>query len=74
MAYADWKQRSTLLSDAKRNTEQYKSAEIERACAAAYKAGEREGRKVAEAVAMNAIMLRQHLAPNAKVSDGENER
>lgn len=47
MAFADWKQRSALLSDAKRNTEKNKSAEIERACAAAYKAGERDGRKVA---------------------------
>lgn len=61
MAFAEWKQRSALLSEAKRNTEKHKSAEIERACAAAYKAGEREGRKVAEAVAMNAIMLRHQL-------------
>ena len=63
MSYADWKQRSALLREAKRNTEKNKSAEIERACAAAYKSGEREGRKIAEKIAEQAIMLRQMLAP-----------
>lgn len=62
MAFADWKKRSTLFFDARRNLDKGKCAEIERACAAAYKAGERDGRKVAEAVAMNAIMLRQQLS------------
>lgn len=61
MAFKDWKKRSDLLTAAKWNTGEYKRAEIERACAAAYRAGEREGIKVAEMMAISALMLLKQL-------------
>lgn len=60
MSFADWKKRSKLFA-AYKDRSQREGIALEEACAAAYKAGEREGIKVAEAVAMNAIMLRQKL-------------
>ena len=54
MAFADWKKRSELLSNAKRNLQGYKSSEIERACAAAYKAGVRDGRSQGD-VSINSL-------------------
>lgn len=41
MSFKLWKQRSQLLSQAKHNCEKNKCADIERACAAAYRAGQR---------------------------------
>ena len=60
MTFADWKKRSKLFAAYKDGSEREGIA-LEAACAAAYKAGEREGMKIAEAVAMNAIILRQKL-------------
>lgn len=41
MSFKAWKQRSELLSQAKHNCDKAKCADIERACAAAYRAGQR---------------------------------
>lgn len=60
MAFADWKKRSKLFKAYNERSKREGFA-LEEACAAAYKAGEREGRKVAEKMAMNAIALRQKL-------------
>jgi hypothetical protein len=64
MGFAEWKKRSKAYTDAAGRigyNNMSRIVELERACAAAYKAGERDGRKVAEAVAMNAIILGQQL-------------
>ena len=57
MSFADWKKRSKLFCDV---TVRCMPArfDIERACQAAYKAGERDGRQQAESVAEKAINLR----------------
>lgn len=57
MAFADWKKRSRVYKETiDRNM--FAWPDIEDACAAAYKAGQRDGMKVAEAIAQNAIGLR----------------
>ena len=57
MAFSDWKKRSNVY---KETISRHKFAwpDIEDACAAAYKAGQRDGMKVAEVIAQNAIVLR----------------
>jgi len=59
MSFADWKKRSKQFTDLYGRFGQAHLVAIETACQAAYKAGERQGRKDAEAVAMNAIELRE---------------
>lgn len=54
MGFADWKRRSKVVPTAWHGRPM---GDIERALQAAYKAGERDGRKQAEAVAANAVEL-----------------
>lgn len=53
MGFADWKKRSKQFTDLYWRVGQTHLGAIETACQAAYKAGEREGRKQVEAVAKN---------------------
>lgn len=46
MSFEIWRLRSKLLGDAVRNTEKYKSHEIEKACKSAYMSGYTEGREI----------------------------
>ena len=55
MAFADWKKRSKLFADTQRLAECVRP--ITEICRAAYKAGERDGRKQTESVAEQAIKL-----------------
>ena len=61
MTFAEWKKRSKLFVAFKDSAERY-GLRYEEVARAAYKAGEREGLKVAEAIAINAIMLRSKLS------------
>ena len=61
MSFADWKKRSKQFTDLCGRFGQTHLGAIETACQAAYKAGEREGRKQVEEVARNAIALREAL-------------
>lgn len=54
MGFADWKKRSKLFRDFEERWAHVSCVEIAQA---AYKAGERDGRKQAEAVASNAVEL-----------------
>lgn len=67
MAFADWKKRSKRYKEISESLlgwgQRGLLAEI---CQAAYKAGERDGRKQVEAVAYQAIKLRELMRPNAK--------
>ena len=62
MSFADWKKRTKLLHRWPFGEEQRMIWLAE----AAYKAGERQGRKDAEAIATQAIALRNLLARNEK--------
>ena len=64
MAFADWKNRSKLFADTQRRLNAYST--ITEICRAAYKAGERDGRKQAEYAAEQAIKLRELLRSNAE--------
>jgi hypothetical protein len=61
VSFADWKKRSKQFTDMYGRFGQTHLGAIETACQAAYKAGERQGRKDVEAIAMNAIALREKL-------------
>jgi len=58
MSFAKWKNMSKLLQ----NFHWMYKKEAERACQAAYKAGERDGRKQVEVMAKAAIALQKKLA------------
>lgn len=62
MAFADWKKRSHRYGALLSRLQIHGTQDIEEVCQAAYKAGERNGRKKTEAIAMNAIELRNILA------------
>jgi len=68
MAFADWKKRSKQFTDLYGRFGQSHLGAIETACQAAYKAGERDGRKQAEAVAEQAIKLRELVRHNAALT------
>lgn len=53
MSFADWKNRSKVFSDMQRRLNQY--SEVTELCRAAYKAGERDGRKQVEEIAKRAF-------------------
>ncbi len=61
MAFADWKKRSDRYCALLSRLKIHGTRDIEEVCQAAYKAGERQGRKDAEAIAMSAIKLRDAL-------------
>lgn len=56
MSFAEWKERSKLYKTFKDRAERF-GIGYEKVAQAAYKAGERDGRKQVEAVAENAIRL-----------------
>jgi len=58
MSFADWKKRSKVYQIYKTHAERYGHDVVAQA---AYKAGERKGRKDAEAAAQRAIELRARL-------------
>ena len=62
MAFADWKKRSKLFQNTRARN---RPDQIDAVCEAAYKAGERDGRKQAEEVAEQAIKLRELMRSNA---------
>lgn len=62
MSFADWKKRSRLIAE----IHWIYQGDAERACQAAYKAGERQGRKDAKQVAMRAIELTSALQRKSK--------
>lgn len=66
MAFKDWKANSTLFSGVIVRC-MFAKGDIERACQAAYKAGERQGRKDAEAACIAGLQLRE-LAAKCKQS------
>ncbi len=57
MSFADWKKRSKQFTDLYGRFGQTRLKAIETACQAAFKAGERNGRKQVEAIAENCIGL-----------------
>ena len=61
MSYSEWKMRSKARLDLVGQIDGPIKAAVERALAAAYKAGERQGRKDVEALALNAAKLRDRL-------------
>ena len=61
MAFADWKRQSKLFQNTRARN---RPDQIDAVCEAAYKAGERDGRKQAEAVAEQAIKLRELMRSN----------
>ena len=67
MGFADWKKRSEAFANVMTYSVPTRS-NILRALQAAYKAGERDGRKQAEAVAEQAIKLRELTRSNAEFS------
>lgn len=68
MAFADWTKRSNRFADLLQRAlyGRVGAKDLHEVCQAAYKAGERQGRKDAEAIAMNAIELRDALRSNAE--------
>ena len=64
MSFKTFMQRSPCLSELRGRVSPWVLAEAERACAAAYKAGEREGMKRAEEIAMQAIKLSELMRSN----------
>ena len=64
MSFADWMKRSKIFTATQRRLNCY--SPITDICRAAYKAGERDGRKQAEAVAEQAIKLRELMRSNSK--------
>ena len=65
MGFADWKKRSKVFRDFEARWAHVSCVEV---AAAAYKAGERDGRKQAEAVCERAIKLRELMRSNAEVT------
>ena len=59
--FAAWKKRSRLFVAYTKGYINWHGILIEKVCAAAYKAGERQGRKDVEAIAKRAIELRAKL-------------
>jgi len=57
MSFADWKKRSKIFTKTQRQLNCY--SPVTNVCRAAYKAGERDGRKQAEEAAKNAISLHE---------------
>ena len=68
MAFSDWKKRTTAFE---RYLPRGYHAMAELVAHAAYKAGERDGRKQAEAVAEQAIKLRELMRSNVNVTGAE---
>lgn len=64
MTFADWSKRSPVFS----LMDRWDRAIAVRVAQAAYKAGERQGRKDAEEMARRAIILRDKLAANVKIA------
>ena len=58
MTFADWKKTSKVFGMFKDRADNY-GIGLAECCQAAYKAGERQGRKEAEELAMRAIELRE---------------
>jgi hypothetical protein len=58
MSYSEWKTRSNVNLDLVGRIDGPIKAAVERALEAAYKAGERQGRKDVESLALNADKLR----------------
>ena len=56
MSFANWKQTSKVYLTWTNRADNY-GVDLDRCCQAAYKAGERQGRKDAEEIAMRAIAL-----------------
>jgi hypothetical protein len=72
MAFADWKKRSKRFCDIVQRAlyGRVGAKDLHEVLQAAYKAGERQGRKDAEALAMNAVELRDALRSNAELKGG----
>lgn len=70
MAFADWTKRSNRFADLVQRAlyGRVGAKDLHEVCQAAYKAGERQGRKDVESVAMNAIELRDTLRSNVEFS------
>lgn len=70
MAFADWAKRSNRFADLVHRAlyGRVGAKDLHEVCQAAYKAGERQGRKDAETVAMNAIELRDALRSNVELT------
>jgi len=60
MSFADWKKRSKRYAEMMKRQAYYRR-DVDECCQAAYKAGERQGRKDAEEMAKRAIILREKL-------------
>ena len=60
MSFAKWKKRTRMFGDHDKYT--YAWYEVEKIAQAAYKAGERDGRKQVEVMAKAAIALQKKLA------------
>ena len=61
MSFTGWKRRSKQFTDLYGRFGQAHLAAVEAACQSAYKAGERQGRKDVESVAVSAIGLREKI-------------
>ena len=64
MAFSDWKKKSKLFKMFKERAERF-GIGYEEVAQAAYKAGERDGRKQVEDIVENAIKLRELMRSNA---------
>jgi len=65
MSFTDWKKLSKTFAALNARVYQHGLVEV---CQAAYKAGERQGRKDAETIAANAIALRDDLRSNVELT------
>ena len=68
MSFANWKNDSNLYKLYKDRVERYGTG-YQDVCQAAYKAGERQGRKDAEEMAKRAIELRELIARAANINE-----
>lgn len=57
MSFSDWKNRSNRFCSLMARLQIHGNREIEEVCQAAFKAGEREGRRRVEAIAENCVSL-----------------
>ena len=69
MSFADWKKRSKLYQTFKSRAERF-GIGYDEVAQAAYKAGERDGRKQAETVAEQAIKLRELMRSSVEIRGG----
>lgn len=67
MSFADWKKNSKVYAMFCDRADNY-GIGLAECCQAAYKAGERQGRKDAEEMARRAIILRDKLAANVTIA------